>query len=335
MTLDALAHNLLLKLPPEPAHTIGKWAMKRRLFAPGRFHASESELDLFGFSLDNPLGLAAGFDKNGELVDQAPEYGFAYLEVGSITYHGGKGNLKPRLFRINGDSLLNRMGLNGDSAEEVIARLQQAHHPFALNIAKTHNPDIMGDKAIEDIVNTYKIVVQELEPLGKLIYIALNISCPNTREGKTFEEPHSLQELLMAVEKYKGARPIILKLSPTLTPEQVFHLLEIADDKVEWYICGNSFPINHSQHGKGGASGRLVRGYAFNLIKNVRAVSSKPIIACGGIFTGQDAYNSVVCGATAGFQAYTGFAYGSPYSGPLFVHKVNAEFLQLRKEVQM
>ena len=332
MKLETIAHNLLLNMDPERAHTLGKWAMKKKYFAPGRFYTPGSEWELFGCKLDNPLGLAAGFDKNGELADQISDYGFAYEEVGSITFQGGAGNSKPRLFRLDGGSLLNRMGLNGDPAEMVVQRLTTAQHYFAINIAKTHHPEIMGDKAIEDIVGSYKLVVERLEPLGNLIYVAFNVSCPNTREGKTFEDPASLQELLTALEHSRGARPWLIKLSPNLTLKQLYELLKVADDHVEGYICGNSLPMEHPVYGRGGASGALVKEWASQLIHNVRNLTRKPIIACGGIFTGQDAYRAVQQGATAGFQAYTGLVYGSPYRGPQFAHQINKEFLQLKQK---
>ncbi|MBI4089538.1 MAG: quinone-dependent dihydroorotate dehydrogenase, partial [Candidatus Levybacteria bacterium] len=186
--------------------------MKHKLLAPDEFKTEESKTELFGVEINNPLGLAAGFDKNGELIDSALEYGFGYVEVGSVTYEGGKGNEKPRLFRLHKEKgLLNRMGLNGDPAEIVAERLKTAKSKaFGVNIAKTHSPDILGDKAIADFVNSYKL----LKSFG--IYTVINISCPNTREGRTFEDPASLRELLSAISEAGRVKPILLKLSPVI-----------------------------------------------------------------------------------------------------------------------
>src|SRR5665213_2471711 len=121
---DRGAYFSLRLIPPEAAHDLGKWAMRRRLLAPGPYVMEEkSRPVLFGNQLPNPLGLAAGFDKNAEIVDAAIDYGFGFVEVGSVTFRGGSGNPKPRMFRLDDQTLMNRMGLNGDAAEIVAARL--------------------------------------------------------------------------------------------------------------------------------------------------------------------------------------------------------------------
>src|SRR3989344_2782083 len=175
MVVNRLAHKILLRLPAETAHDIGKWGMRRRLFAPGRF-ISDSKNNLFGIEVDNPLGIAAGFDKYAVLQETAREYGFGWIEEGSFTYNGGEGNKKPRLFRLREEKgLLNRMGLNGISSAEAAEILAKANQKsFAVNIAKTHNPDIVGDKAFADVIGSYNL----LKNLG--IYTVLNLSCPNT-----------------------------------------------------------------------------------------------------------------------------------------------------------
>jgi len=327
-----IAHELLLKLPPETAHAIGKIGMRCGLFAPGRYKVTNPDgsnrTRLFDFELDNPFGLAAGFDKNGWLVDKVQEYGFGWDEVGSITWEGGKGNKKPRLFRLwDGMSpskdmgcLLNRMGLNGNPADIVIERLKRAKNPFAVNIAKTHNPKIMGDKAIEDMCKTYKLVTDELDYSGKLIYVAINISCPNTSEGKTFEDDKCLDNLLSALEECEGVRSRLLKLSPTLTQEKAERIVEVADDMVDGYICGNTKPTDHPKYGKGGVSGWRVRTNTLDLIKIIRALTDKVIIGCGGIETGTDILEMEGNGANL-FQAFNGFVLGLE-RGPRFAHRV-------------
>ncbi len=331
-----IAHEILLKLRPELAHKIGMFGMQHGIFAPGEYDAEKLPLrDFFDYGGGVILGLAAGFDKNGYLMDKVQEYGFGWVEVGSITWEGGKGNKKPRLFRLKNEfgerSLLNRMGLNGDPAVEVCERLCRAKRPFAVNIAKTHNPKIVGDEAITDIQRTYREVVGFVEPEANVIYVVLNISCPNTTEGKTFEDnPESLDELLSAVAEFDGKRPILLKVSPTLTLEKAKKIVEIADDRVGGYICANTLPFEHPQYGRGGASGVLVQPYTLQTIKMFRELTKKIIIGCGGIESGVGMMRAERSGANL-FQTVNGLVVGRNH-GPSFAHRVLDEYCDLKKQ---
>lgn len=294
--------------------------MKARALAPGRFVARRA-VELFGTSLDNPLGLAAGFDKNAELIDAAREFGFGYVEVGSVTRHGGPGNPRPRMFRLAGGDLLNRMGLNGDPVDEVVERMKTAtSSAFAVNVAKTHDPTIMGDEAIADMVYTHSAV----KMFG--IYTALNISCPNTAEGRTFEDPGPLDDLLSAIDVSGGARPVLVKLSPVLAYdenraklEKVIEVCESYD--VAGYIAANTVPTELPKVGKGGRSGSACLPHALNLVHYLTARTSKPVIGVGGIRTAADAHEFCAAGAVA-LQAYCGFVRG-PHAGARFAHHVN------------
>ncbi len=324
--IEKLAHWFLFQLDPEQAHEIGKWAMKHKFLAPGEFKTEESKTDLFGVEINNPLGLAAGFDKNGELVDSALEYGFGYIEIGSVTYEGGKGNEKPRLFRLHEEQgLLNRMGLNGDPAEVVAERLKKARsNAFGVNIAKTHSSDILGDRAIIDIVSSYQL----LKTFG--IYTVINISCPNTREGRTFEDTSSLKELLSAISEAERNKPLLLKLSPSIAKadNKLTELVSIAEENnIDGYVCGNTLPYVHPVYGAGGLSGTLLKNQALTLIQEVRKITDKVIIGVGGISTGLDMMTASASGADF-FQAYDGFVRGKNY-GPTFAHHVNSEFYKM------
>ncbi len=331
--LDKIAHHLLLKLDPERAHSLGKLAMRWKIEAPGRYITKHKSSDkvverTLRTTLDNPLGLAAGFDKNGELIDVAREYGFGFVEVGSVTYRGGKGNPKPRLFRLTDrESLLNRLGLNGKPAEEVAERLARAKSPFfGVNIAKTHDSQIVGDKAIEDIHSSYKL----LKNFG--LYIVINISCPNTTEGKTFEDsPSALHELLDTLNEEESQKPILVKLSPTLTRDKLHEIMKITEDRVDGYVCGNTLPSGErkdilEQYGKGGISGAILREHALNLTGNVRLNTNKLIIGCGGISNAEQANKMKRLGANL-IQAYTGFI----YQGSRFAHEINKGLDEKRK----
>ena len=328
MGLEEIGHSLLLKLPSETAHEIGKWAMKRRICAPGKFHTFESETELFGVKLDNPFGLAAGFDKYAELQDVVSDYGFGWIEEGSFTYLGGSGNKKPRLFRIfDSGSLLNRMGLNCISAFEASVRLRKAENKFsfAVSVAKSNRDEIVGDAAIEDIVMSYN----ELKNLG--IYTAINVSCVNTKDGKTFEEPGSFRELVSALKSAGKGRPLVYKFSPKLEREKLENLVEISYESADGYELVNTLSFEHEPYGKGGLSGPEIRARALTSVGMLRELTNKTILGVGGISTGRDSYFMKQAGAGA-FLVFTGFVFRhrqNPYAGPRFAHKINKEHLEL------
>src|SRR3989338_2859403 len=158
MDLGDVAHRALRLLPAETAHDIGVWGMKHRIFATGSAQ-DVSGVILFDHNFRNRLGIAAGFDKYAQIVDRAEDYGFAWIEEGSFTNEGGEGNPGKRLFRLENGGLLNRMRLNCLPSVEAAEILRsKRHYSFAVSIAKTHNPSIVGDKAIRDVARSYKIL---------------------------------------------------------------------------------------------------------------------------------------------------------------------------------
>jgi dihydroorotate dehydrogenase len=324
-----LAQLVLSQLPPETAHRIAKELMKLHLFAPGIYSNEESKMDLFGVEMLSSLGIAAGFDKYAELQNHAQEYGFGWIEEGSFTLGGGDGNKKPRLFRDKeSGGLINRMGLNCIPSEIAAERLSKSRqNSFAVSIAKTHDPNIVGDEAILDVVGSYRL----LKRLG--IYIVVNVSCPNTREGKTFEVPESFRELHAALKLEKKGRPLVYKFSPNLEPEVLQELFSIADDFADGYEIGNTLPTNHPIYGGGGLSGPNLRSHVIESIKNLRGMTNKTILGCGGVSTGEHAYQMKKAGADL-ILALNGFVYihsENPYAGPRFAHKVNRELLELQR----
>ncbi|MBI2043242.1 dihydroorotate dehydrogenase 2 [Candidatus Pacearchaeota archaeon] len=325
--LEKLAQFSLSMLPPEFAHSIAKTGMKFCLMAPGVYHTEKSETKLFNQRVPNPFGIAAGFDKYAELQDYIQEYGFGWIEEGSFTFEGGKGNKKPRLFRDKENGgLINRMGLNCIPSEIAAERLSKSSpYSFAVSIAKTHNPEILGDEAIHDMVLSYRL----LKNLG--IYTAINVSCPNTKEGKTFEVPESFRELNAALKSEGKGKPLVYKFSPNLETETLQELVSIANDFADGYEIGNTLPINHQNYGRGGLSGPHLRKDAIDTIRNLRQLTSKTILGCGGISTGKDAYEMRKVGADV-FLVFNGFVYRhfeNPNAGPNFAHKVNKEFSEL------
>lgn len=330
----SIAFNFLKLFNPETAHNLGLQAMRWKLAAPGHrvgiSRGNAASKVVLGNALKNPIGLAAGFDKNGYLPDVIERYGFGFMEVGSVTHLGGIGNPRPRMFRLPDGSIMNRMGLNGDPAIEVAQRLQKSiSRCWGVNIAKTHSPDIMGDKAVLDICSTYQIL-KEHGALG--FYTVLNLSCPNTADGRSFGEAGPLKDLLWALNPLRDhARPLLVKLSPVAhgSKSSLEELVKVCNDfNIKGYVCSNTVPHDHPEFGKGGLSGNSKLSHL--LIRMIRSmhvrygVDNHPdypvIIACGGIGRGNNVIDYMDSGADL-FQAYNGFVSG-PNAGPRFAHNV-------------
>ncbi len=279
----------------------------------------------------NPLGLAAGFDKNARLHEFCDALGFGYREVGSITAKPSPGNPKPRLFRIPDDQgLVNRMGLNNDGVDIISLRVSESRDFPAVNIAKTHDPAIQGKQAVEDYVYSFRKLAQVSR------YITLNISCPNTEEGKTFETPESLRELLSAIQRERNdsTPPVFIKFSADLAESEVFELLQIAEDHdINGYVCCNTSTDRTSLQtnagllqniGNGGISGRPVHQKSCRMLKFIRQHigESGILIGVGGIDSFETAKASLASGADL-LQLYTGLV----YKGPGLVREILNSFI--------
>lgn len=200
---------LLFRLDAERAHGLavraGRLGQRLPALTGALFGAADAGLEqtVWGLPFRNPVGLAAGFDKNAELVRLWAALGFGHAEVGSVSARPSAGNARPRAFRLPADgALVNRMGLNNDGAAAVAARLAATAAPpgfvVGVNVAKTHSPDILGAAGVEDFRAAVRAVLPQAD------YLALNVSCPNTAEGKTFEAPDALDALLAAVAEEMG-----------------------------------------------------------------------------------------------------------------------------------
>ncbi len=277
--------------------------------------------EFFGLTFPNPVGLAAGFDKNGETPIAMQALGFGFVEIGSITAKASEGNSKPRAFRLPKDhSLINRMGLNNHGAEAVIKRLSslKLNIPLGINIAKTNNPDIHGEAAIQDYLYSYELANSVAD------YITINISCPNTGEGKTFEDPDALEALLNGLEIHKNNRkPTLVKFSVDTNKPTLEVLVEICEKhNVAGYIATNTSSNRErlltseeklQEIGNGGLSGRAIAKssnqivkWLFEMVKN-----EKPIIGVGGIDSPESALEKIESGASL-IQVYTGLVYEGP-----------------------
>ncbi len=293
---------------------------------------------IWGLQFNNPVGLAAGFDKNGTILRLIEALGFGFSEVGSITANAGTGNPKPRSFRLPEDhSLINRLGLNNDGAKTVVKRLKNIdlNIPLGINIAKTHNPDISGESALEDYKFSFMLAKEIAD------YITINISCPNTAEGKTFEDPETLNSLLTHLEVGNDASdpPVLIKLSVDLDDHHLQELLTVAENyAVSGYVATNtsSKRDNLSTDGKtirtigrGGLSGKSIQHQSTRIIEQISEFTKgeKTVIGVGGVFTAQDAIEKLKAGADL-IQIYTGMV----YEGPAIAKKINSGIVQYLEE---
>lgn len=340
---------LLFRMDPERAHhlamNMGSFindhpllqGLLRQMYS---YQSSRLTQTLWGMNFANPIGLAAGFDKNGYISRTIQALGFGFVEVGSITAQPSTGNPLPRLFRLPDDrSVINRMGLNNDGAQTIVRRLanqaEYLHIPLGINVAKTHNPDILGDQALKDYVASYK------EALKVADYVTVNISCPNTGEGKTFEDPTALRELLDALDipSGTGTTPTLIKLSADLDNGKLEKLVEISEEcRIDGYVATNTSTSRSSlltpsntlrDIGSGGLSGSAIAKRSTRLISQLRKLigGNKTIIGVGGIDSFETALEKLQAGANL-LQIYTGMI----YEGPGLAGAINKKLDQYLRE---
>lgn len=322
---EDLLRPLLFTLEPEDAHELIHGMMRKfggvLSTFPYRYLGTDLRTTIAGRTFDNPVGLAAGFDKNANLINMLRHLGFGFAEVGSVTARPSPGNPRPRLFRLPDDhALINRLGLNGEGAEAVANRLSvtKASLPIAVNIAKTHDPAIAGDAAVEDILASFR-AVRNLD----LSYVALNASCPNTREG-CMKEKRELSVVLSEMQKLNERKtPIFVKVSPDSSDELLNDIVQVAGEcGLSGYICGNTTLSRESLKtsadklavmGNGGLSGPPLRDLALKACQKIARLKTRDqqVIAVGGIQRGEDAYRFIRGGASA-IELYTGLIYVGP-----------------------
>ncbi|TNE69949.1 quinone-dependent dihydroorotate dehydrogenase [bacterium] len=332
---------ILFKLDPEFAHELtvesgliaARLPLVKHVFNEFNTRISQnSQFEKHQLLFKNRVGLAAGFDKNARYMPLMERLGFGFLEIGSVTALASNGNAKPRLFRLPQDSgLINRMGLNNQGVDEIASRVEQykRDYPIGINIAKTHSPKILGEDAILDYVYSF----QKSELIAD--YITLNISCPNTEEGKTFEEPETLNSLLSGIAQVRKTQtPIFVKLSVDLDVEVLKDLVSICDSySMDGFICSNTSSkrngLNTSsgelqQIGRGGLSGNPVFKKSLFVVEQVKSLKpEKTIIGVGGIDSPEKAIAYVQSGADL-IQLYTGLI----YYGPTLVRDINEALLK-------
>ncbi|MEA3514407.1 MAG: quinone-dependent dihydroorotate dehydrogenase [Nanoarchaeota archaeon] len=339
-----LIRPFLFKQDPEEIHKkalkIGKYLGNSKAkdlisqlysFDDKKLHSS-----LCGIDFINPVGLAAGFDKEGELLDIISCIGFGFIEIGSISAMPKGTAPSPSILRIPAEeAIINKLGLNNEGAVAVYEKMKDKTFkiPLGINIVKTNYNNIYGDKAIEDLCNSF-------EKLYSLCsYITLNISCPNTEGEKSYENKRNLEELLPALmvikNKFQYQKPVLMKMSPDLFYSAFEDILQVSEDNgINGYVIINtSSDSNYLKNtrpnliakGKFGISGKPIKQRSTELIAHAyKHLNNPSIIGVGGIFSGEDAYEKIKAGASV-VQICTGLV----YEGPGLPKKINKGLLRL------
>ena len=311
---------LLFKVDPEKAHTLAIKSLKFNLI-PNVFDENKNDsifqTTIFGKDLDNPIGMAAGFDKNAEVYNALFKLGFGFVEVGTITPLKQYGNPKPRVFRlVEDEALINRLGFNNHGAEIVKDRIKRNKKLGLLGI------NIGPNKDSSDRLNDYLIGLKTF--YDDADYITINISSPNTENLRTFHEGDKLQDLLKSImeerKNLKSNIPIAVKVSPDISEDQVNQISEILlEHEIKAIIVSNTSEAtrdklsNIQRHQKGGLSGKPIEEKSNILInKFYKLLKGKiKIIGVGGVDTGQSAYDKFLAGADF-IQLYTGMVFNGP-----------------------
>ncbi len=289
------------------------------------------ERKLFGLTFKNPVGLAAGFDKNAEMYNNMAELGFGHIEIGTITPKAQPGNAKPRIFRLPNDGgMINRMGFNNGGIETAVANLKKRKTRVVIggNLGKntaTPNANAVGD---------YLAVFEGL--FDYVDYFVVNVSCPNVTDLCELQDQDYLEAILFAIQKSnqskKNPKPVLLKVAPDLNHRQLDEVIDIvAKTKIQGVIATNTTVTRENlttdvqSIGNGGLSGKPLKDKSTEVIRYLAQKSGKafPIIGVGGIFTAEDALEKLEAGADL-VQVYTGFI----YEGPAIARKINRAILK-------
>lgn len=313
---------LLFRMDPETAHHLALRALRLpgalaglRSFAP-----AAQPLTLFGVSFRNPLGLAAGFDKNAVAIPAWEALGFGFVEVGTVTARPQPGNPRPRIFRYSGqEALINRLGFNNDGADVIAARLRRLRGgarppsiPLGINLGKSRATPI--EEAAADYLYSFRL----LQPHAD--YIALNVSSPNTPGLRSLQEHAALVDLLRTITSenalFPAPKPILLKIAPDLSEMEMKEIISACEEFALAGIIATNTTLDHSAISstadeEGGLSGAPLRGLATAVVKSLRAHTALPIVGVGGIFDAASAREKFEAGAQL-LQVYTGYVYRGP-----------------------
>ena len=330
----AVIRKILFQFDPEKVHHITFSAIKTLMKIPlvpsvtkSLFKVSDTKLEkeIFGLKFKNQVGLAAGFDKNAVLFDEFSNFGFGFVEVGTVTPKAQPGNPKKRIFRLKDDeAVINRMGFNNDGVDAVVERLKKRKTDIIIggNIGK--NKVTPNENAIDD----YMICFEKL--FDVVDYFVVNVSSPNTPNLRALQDKEPLTNLLQTLQDKNNTKehpkPILLKIAPDLTDSQLIDIIDIVNTtKIAGVIATNTTisreGLSSEHKGEtGGLSGKPLKNRSTEVIRFLAEKSGKsfPIIGVGGIHSEEDAHEKLQAGADL-IQLYTGFI----YEGPGLVKRIN------------
>ncbi len=342
----ALLRPILFLFDPESVHYFTFNMIKLTAKIPGvkqwrrrKYSVNDANLskEIFGLTFKNPVGIAAGFDKNALILNELEDFGFGFVEIGTVTPRPQEGNPKKRLFRLKKDqALINRMGFNNQGVDAISNRLKGKKTKLIIggNIGK--NTATPNESSKPDFIENF----EKLHP--HVDYFVVNVSCPNVGDTAKLQDKDFLVDLLSTlIEKNNGfdvQRPILLKIAPDLNPIQLDEVVEIVlESNIDGIIASNT-SVDRSglktekeeltKIGNGGLSGQPVKDKSTKVIKYLAEKSNKafPIIGVGGIHSAQDALDKIEAGADL-VQVYTGFI----YEGPNLVRDINRAILKTKK----
>jgi len=347
----SIVRPVLFRLPAESAHELAIHSLSlalrpsfvRKSVARKLVREPFGPLARFGLEFSNPLGLAAGFDKNGTAAQALAALGFGFVEVGTVTSHAQPGNQRPRLFRLPADqALINRAGFNNCGAAALAANISRRRPNCMLGINIGKSRDVPIEEAVPDYLASFDAVFSVAD------YIAVNVSSPNTPNLRELQRADLLNSLLGALQQrnremanalsLSGPRPLLLKIAPDVTEGEIESIVGVAlANNIAGIIATNTTirrdglqtsPEKIKACGEGGLSGAPLRGRSNEIIALVyRLTNGKlPIIGVGGIFTAEDAWEKLSAGAGL-VQLYTGFI----YKGPGVAKNINEGLAEIMK----
>ena len=319
--------NIAFLIEPEKAHKLAITALKTGLHVPSNNNSELLKQEVFGLTFNNPIGLAAGFDKNAEVPNEIISSGFGFTEVGTVTPLGQAGNEPPRVFRLpEDDALINRLGFNNDGMEIIYDRLSKTTKKGIVGI------NIGANKDTEDKLSDYQIGIKKFSAIAD--YITINISSPNTPGLRDLQSGQNFQELIKYIKAHKidGPKtPILIKLAPDLTKKELEMIVSHSiDGNIDGLILSNTTVERKEVRNKkysneaGGLSGRPLMQKSTKMLSDVYKISEGkiPLIGVGGIFTGHDIIEKIRNGASL-IQLYTAIV----YEGPTLISKLKKELI--------
>tara|TARA_B100000945_G_C20403617_1_gene608746 strand:+ start:842 stop:1891 length:1050 start_codon:yes stop_codon:yes gene_type:complete len=332
----SILRPFVFSLDPEKAHDLAIKSLKYNFFPESFFNVKNEEIlstNLFGKDIKNPIGLAAGFDKNAEVYNELFKFGFGFVEVGTVTPKKQYGNEKPRIFRLEKDyALINRLGFNNDGSEIIKERIENNVPDGLMGI------NIGPNKDSKDMVSDFLKCAKTFFPIGD--YVTINISSPNTEGLREFHKSDVLNQLLVQINNLRREsnfnKSFLLKIAPDLEEIYIQDIIDLSlKNNIDGIILTNTTDRNRDtlldekKKELGGLSGKPLRNLSTKLVRKFyKLLKGKiPIVGVGGIDSGASAFEKIAAGASA-VQLYTGMI----YKGPTIVRDIKKELIHILKE---